>query len=724
LFGHFFHDTACWREIGFDWAEMGDVLWAKALESFSPGGHSLGWTLSTARVWRDRNAALFAARDDRARAAGETPMARPRFTDRQIARKVGQAYARWLEGRGPAQPPESTAEEFPPEAPPYAEVQPNVPADGYGTAQASVMPDESVGPIRTDTDADVLQLILTDGQQRFPNEMTPKARELKEALTRAKEVRYGPPNESGIRIPLLDTGRFRPELRDYVDQAAENLRVPKIMTLSAALMAVNTIVHGKADASGLELAGAPVDIMTPLSLWILPFVDSGRGKSRAVASVFRRIKEWQADGEERERKERLRHESKNKLLEKEAKKIEDAAEGSSPAEIDDAARQAAELRDQIRPFRSAWRVTRDDITPQAFVSQVAQTERRALAIVGAEPETLRKILGQHNRGEIDPGQYPAAFSGEPLDKTTMSGGEIDLPDCRGAFYVSAQPYMLQKMIDSEDLNSCGFMARALIFEILPEEYPPPGGMDENTLEMSPIAVSSQTQEAFEDKLQKLWYVPTLKKMKAASIGRGPAAADDPSLYEIERYSIKIGRDARLLWRLYKLDSERRAWKGGYGEPFKEFGSRVPELAKRLAANLHCYYHPCNFMEVPVATATVAEAIYLTEYFVARRELIHAIRGGVGAAGMLKSEELEKYMLQRGARGATESAIKRDPRFKARVNKGAFNVAALLKELAKDPGTVTMRPPKSGGRGRPCARWYHADFAPARPSGRPVPQGDG
>ncbi len=376
--------------------------------------------------------------------------------------------------------------------------------------------------------------------------------------------------------------------REMVKAVTEVYQVDAGFPAGVYLAALATAMQRKA---GVSLASH----REPLSIYVCPILDSGERKSSTLSVMTRPLYDYQNDKAER---------MKAVICEAiAADKVRQAQLGAKEKE----ASKAKELNDRERLIREIADIQKeitdnpvppyplfimDDVTPEKLGDTMTVHGER-MSIISAEGGIFGIMAGLYSKGGANFDILLKAHAGDSWSAHRMS---------RGACYMEAPALTLCVSVQSDVIREIGenrqFKGRGLLARFL---FSMNGGrIGHRKLQTTPIA--PEIAARYRAHLWDLMDIPPMN----CDLNLTPSALE--------------------AWAEFYHDAEADLKEGGDMEGIKEWGSKLPGAAARIAALLHFAIHGQSGATLPIEAETVHAATSIASYYAAHALAVFGFMG--------------------------------------------------------------------------------------------------
>jgi hypothetical protein len=336
-------------------------------------------------------------------------------------------------------------------------------------------------------------------------------------------------------------------LGEMVVATANNTETPVELGALIGISVVASCIAGKAVIS------PEPGYSEPLNVYTCPTMEPGNRKSAVFTTLLEPMMDYERDRIAREAPERKRLESEKRTTEARIAYLRTKAAKSTDPRA--ARTEIRELEETLPIVPPIYRVHVDDCTPEGLASLMAEQGGR-IAVFSDEGGIFELIAGRYSKGAPNLDLWLKGHSVSPMrvDRADPHRAPILLDRPHLTVGISPQPDVLESLRDKPGFRGRGLLARFLY--ALPQS---PLGY--RTLEPCPIP-GDLTQR----------YRTCLRKLL------------ELKLQEVMR--LKLSGAAYSEWKEFQRAIEIQFRDGGKLEGLKDWGSKLPGAALRIAGIFH------------------------------------------------------------------------------------------------------------------------------------------
>ena len=442
---------------------------------------------------------------------------------------------------------------------------------------------------------------------------------------------------------------------------AESTAMPPELAIGMVLATAST-----ATARCLRIR-VKADHTEPCVLWTLVALPSGSRKSAVQSAAVEPLMCWEREQSESVVPEIARVSSERKTMEARAREFRSkAAKEKNATQSQQFADEAARLEANLPEIPREPRLWTSDSTPEQLGSLLAEHGER-MAWLSSEGGIFDMLQGRYSKGALNLDLILKAHSGDSDRVDRRSQPTVHLSQPLLTIGLSPQPDVLLGLARLPGFRGRGLLARFLYLM-------PPDLVGSRSLDTPPLPDSVKTNYHAGVTAMLNWPLPT-----------------DGGTYVLECTGAALTE-----WRDFWYVIEHRMRPEGDLYPVRDWGSKAPGAAARIAGVLHGIRHAHGRpWEVPISGDTMKAALELMHAFV---EHSAAALGLMGSDPKLEDAREVWGWIQRGQNGRFQArdvfqGLKTSLQTMAPVN------AALM--LLEERGYLqVMESPPSDGPGRP------------------------
>jgi len=368
-------------------------------------------------------------------------------------------------------------------------------------------------------------------------------------------VPLGPPEPPAFPADAFGEGW----LADMVDAVMCSTETPRELPAAFGLAALAAACQGR------YVIEPEPGYREPLSLWIVAALESGNRKTSVLQAMTRPLLAWESERAETIRPEIERVKSERATLEARiASKRTAAARITDTLEFNEAMRELAALEAALPEIPRPPRLWTQDTTPERLAALMAEHDER-MAVLSDEGGIFDIIAGRYSNGVPNLDVYLQAHAGAPVrvDRQGRSTVFMDAPAL--SMGLSPQPHVIRALGDNGSFRGRGLLARFLF--LLPSSP-----LGKRRLEARPVPADVADQ-----------YAAGLRRL----IETAPATGDDG---RPTAHVLRLEHGALLEWKAFQREVELGLADGGRFEHVRDWASKLPGAAARIAGLLHCAGH--------------------------------------------------------------------------------------------------------------------------------------
>jgi ABC-type dipeptide/oligopeptide/nickel transport system ATPase component len=357
--------------------------------------------------------------------------------------------------------------------------------------------------------------------------------------------------------------------------------------------------------SGLVLAASAASIgkglcleirgeRTPSNLFIIITGKSGCGKSKTFKTVFAPLFALDNEAFAEHRAAATSRESQKRLLEAEAKRIEQSFKGSKkPAEEEARMRHGKKMEAlaKIKLEEMPPHIVVENVTTERL-GMIIQANNEQIALLSSDcNDVVQNLCGRYSDGKEDENLLLKGFSGDPCRIDRVGRDSVSLQSPCVTLCLVGTPDVLPRLYGNERFLNGGFLPRCL--PICSHSSMAYANSNEH-------AVTARSRQAWDRLLREL-HGAFYKSQAPQIVTCAPEAVE--TFDDFHNGFVKDSNEKRI-------------------PPIMDaFASRQAEQAKRIALNLHAMKHGKNAASVPLDKQTACNAVRLAKWFYGQTEAI-------------------------------------------------------------------------------------------------------
>jgi hypothetical protein len=362
-------------------------------------------------------------------------------------------------------------------------------------------------------------------------------------------------------------------LGEMVRAVAESTETPFEMAALMGLAVTSSCVAAKADVS------PEPGYAEPLNVYSCPAMESGNRKTAIVKRLIAPLEEWERFEAERIEPERKRLLSERRTLESRIEGLRKRAsrKGNDPNAL---TQDILLLERQLPEIPSSPRLFCDDVTPERLAGLMHE-QRGRMAVFSDEGGVFDILAGRYSNGipNVDLWLKGHSVSALRVDRQDRTRPPIIIDKPHLTVGISPQPDVLASLRDKPGFRGRGLLARFLY-----------------ALPQSRLGYRSLTPKAVPTDVETRY-----RASMFALLGYHP----DPVLH------LHFTPDAYREWKDFQTGLEVEFRDGGILEDLKDWGSKLPGAAARIAGIFHLAKY-AGLINIPLAIEkpTVVSAVEL------------------------------------------------------------------------------------------------------------------
>jgi hypothetical protein len=316
---------------------------------------------------------------------------------------------------------------------------------------------------------------------------------------------------------------------------------------------------GAASIAGKVVVSPEPEYLEPTNLFTAVGMESGNRKSAVLMKMAEPFIEW-----EREEAERLEPERKRIISERKTQEahVEALRRKAARAGADNSARsEIAALEAELVEIPAPPKLWVQDVTPEQLGVVMAEQGER-IALLSDEGGIFDLLAGRYNKGVPNLDLFLQAHAGAAVRVDRRSRPSILLRNPALTVAISPQPDVLQSLSNLPSFRGRGLLARFLYGL-------PPSPLGSRSLVPHPVPAS--VQSAYNAGVRRLL------NLTAATDANGKLV---PS-------KLRLSRGAYSIWKEFQAFIEVLMRDGGKLYHLKDWASKLPGAAARVAGVMHC-----------------------------------------------------------------------------------------------------------------------------------------
>lgn len=342
------------------------------------------------------------------------------------------------------------------------------------------------------------------------------------------------------------------EMIEAVSRATETpLELPALMGLS---------IVAAACQKKFEIEPEP-DYIEPLNLWTIVALESGNRKTAVVRHMITPLINWEIEELNAAREDIKGRESDRNNEEARLKQLRQKYAKEKVVNLDQVRNEIKQVEENLTPVPIPPRILAQDITPEQLGRVMADHGER-IAIISDEGGIFDIMAGRYNNGIPNLDLFLQAHAGAPVrvDRTSREAVHLNAPAL--SLGLSPQPDVLKSLKCHAGFRGRGLLARFLY--CLPKS-----NLGFRKLENVPIP--AETKKLYASLIDSLLNV----KLPLDEY-------DKPKPYRIQ-----LTEEAHAEWKSFQEVVERQMRPGKKFEHLRDWASKLPGAAARIAGLFHC-----------------------------------------------------------------------------------------------------------------------------------------
>ena len=359
-----------------------------------------------------------------------------------------------------------------------------------------------------------------------------------------------------LRTPLAEAADYPVDaLGDIAENAvrgiADTVQCSPALSAQSILSTMSMVTQTFINVVLPQGSGQPV----PTSLYFVSIARSGDRKSSSDREAMRAVKEFEEELNKKASINQEKYRNEKEVYEANKKKImtdKDIKSEAKPQLLNDLL--LSKPQEPIPPVLQAQEPTLEGM------HKYYEKGSCSLALMSSEGGQFLGgyAMNQDNRIKTAAG-LSTIWDGEPIKRMRGGDGTSSLYNKRLSIHLMVQPGIYENLLSDESLKDQGLLSRLLC------SYPP--SLIGTRLSKEPLPRSSPDIQTFNNRIREL-----LDKM-----------AKNGELLEIEHKNIPLTPEAKKAFFDFTDECERKMANGGEYESITGLGSKLPELAARIAS---------------------------------------------------------------------------------------------------------------------------------------------
>ena len=323
----------------------------------------------------------------------------------------------------------------------------------------------------------------------------------------------------------------------------------------------------------------------PLNVWLLCALEPGNRKTAVQGAMAAPLSAWERDEAEALAPEIARLTSERKTIEARAAKLRTKAAGIEDNNVRaDLTRDIADLEAGMAEIPTPPRLWAQDITPEHLGTVMCGNGER-IALLSDEGGLFDILAGRYSNGIPNLDLCLQAHAGASVRVDRGSRPPVHMHSPALTIGISPQPDVIAGLAAKPGFRGRGLLGRFLY--LLPLSK-----LGHRTLDGRPVPEG--VREAYDTGLRAL-----LKRERA----KDEAGKEHP-------HALSLSRGAWIEWKAFARHIEIDMRDGGRFEHVRDWCSKLPGAAARLAGLLHCAEHATGEIPSEIGEATMSAALEL------------------------------------------------------------------------------------------------------------------
>lgn len=400
-------------------------------------------------------------------------------------------------------------------------------------------------------------------------------------------------NEWSIPLPLVETSTprmptfpvdvFPDWLYEFCVQQAESSQTPVDAISTLVLGVLATTIQGRV------VVRIRSDWIEATCLFLSVVMDSGTKKSATFKAAFGPIR--QAEQELRDACMEKYREAQRSLemaevrydVAMKAVRTKSVSEDATQKEQDvhSAGKERDEARERVVALEPP-ELYADDATPEAFAELICRHKR--MTIASPEGGWFSTFGGRYNDGRANLEVLLKAYSGDGMRIHRKGAQPLYIPAAICSIVVAIQPSVLAEMRGTKGAEDRGLLARFLKTAPLTMR---------GYRKMHPEPIQPVVRELYESNVKQILH----------------------AYFPVTDVEFVFSREAEAKFRAFREEHERQSRPGGLVHEIDKWAEKHAGNVARISAVLHVAIHLEEARYIPIALATITDAIRIGDYFI-------------------------------------------------------------------------------------------------------------
>ena len=353
-------------------------------------------------------------------------------------------------------------------------------------------------------------------------------------------------------LPRITREMFPGVLGNMIFEVAKTSETPAELPAMLGIAAVATACQKKFSVSPEK------KYFEPLCIWTIAALPSGNRKSFVQKSMSDPLYEWEKSRGEEVKKNIAAAitQQKNQAARIKSLRSKYAKPATSPHDLPAIESEIKDLEANEIQIPLMPQIWAQDITPENLGTVMADHGQK-MSILSSEGGIFDIIAGRYNNNIPNLDLFLQAHSGDPVRVNRGSRDEVLMGHPLLTMGLSPQPEVLRGLASGKGFRGRGLLARPLYML-------PPSPLGHRTLQAEPI--NEFLRDDYSMMLTELLNIPQPE--------------DNPQV-------ITLSSGAYSVWKSFQMEVEIELRPGGKFEHIKDWGSKLPGAAARIAGLFHC-----------------------------------------------------------------------------------------------------------------------------------------
>lgn len=389
-------------------------------------------------------------------------------------------------------------------------------------------------------------------------------------------VEYPAVCEQAQDVPKFNAKLCLPApLAEYLEAVQKNIQVFPEMLALPLLTALSACVQGKAEVQ-------KGTFKTPLCIYTMTVADPSERKSSSLKAFTNAILDYRIEENKRRARKIKEEAAELKVIETRIKKYERGNRNAGNENTYKADLLEYEEKKSKRTKQIPLALT--DATTEAIIKELENNNGKAY-ILSSESGIIDIMSGLYTNGRSNIDILLQGYSGEPVSKSRVSGGKVEIDKALITIGTMAQPSKFNELLHNKRMSGQGLTSRFL--------FSFPGSLA-GSIKVDGEPIPEATQTAYNAIISKLMKI------------QEPGENGEPVALTLNKQALLLADDY-----FYKLEEMKKP--GGLfrnGEFSQQFGGKQYEKFLRIAGILHLAMHDIS---EPINEDTIFKASRFSDW---------------------------------------------------------------------------------------------------------------